>query len=107
MSGVVATDVFTPELLAKLGKWSAPMFQGVRPEKIAVALRAAGIGLVDLDRQRFTIDERVYESALHRLRLAEQRAAEAEAQLAAFIAPAVTEFIPATPTRQELPREPE
>jgi hypothetical protein len=41
--------------------------------------------VVDLDRQRCLVDERVYESALHRLHLAEQRAAAAEAQLAALV----------------------
>jgi hypothetical protein len=80
---IPARDYYTPELLAKLGAWSAKAFRGTRPEAIALALREAGIGIVDLDRTRHLIDERVYESALLRARAAEERAAGTETTEAA------------------------
>lgn len=72
---IPACEYFTPELLAKLGRWAATAaaFNGTNAEAIAIALREAGIGIVDLDRTRHLIDERVYESALHRLHAAEAR----------------------------------
>ncbi len=82
-SGPAPQTFYTPELLAKLGHWSAAAFQGVKPETIAHALHQAGIGIVDLDRHRCLVDERVYESALHRAHAAEERAASVAAQMQA------------------------
>lgn len=78
MPAIPTRDYYTPELLEKLGRWSAAAFRGVRPEAIAHALREAGIGIVDLDRQRHLIDERVYESALQRAHAAEEKAQAAQ-----------------------------
>lgn len=72
--GIPAGDAFTSELLARLGRWSAEAGVRTTPEALALGLRAHGIGVVDLDRVRHLIDERVYESALLRARQAEERA---------------------------------
>lgn len=78
--GIPPGDAFTPELLARLGRWSAEAGVRATPEALALGLRAHGIGVVDLDRVRHLIDERVYESALLRAR-------QAETALATSLAP--------------------
>lgn len=75
-SEVTVDDFYTPELLDKLGRWTDDAGVTTIPERIATTLRAAGIGIVDLDRTRHLVDERVYESTLHRLHLAEARATD-------------------------------
>lgn len=74
---IPARDYFTPELLAKLGRWKANAWPVRTPAEIAISLREAGIGIVDLDRTRHLIDERVYESALLRARNAEDKTQQA------------------------------
>lgn len=64
----------TPELLARIeAAWAeacAAGIAGVRDESFATVIvrlfRAHGIGLVDPGRQRFLVDERVYQGALWR-----------------------------------------
>ncbi|WP_428673633.1 hypothetical protein [Reyranella sp.] len=75
MSTVPAREFFTAELLAKLGRWADDAGVVKTPERIAASLREHGIGIVDIDRHRHLIDERVYESALLRARAAEEKAA--------------------------------
>jgi hypothetical protein len=79
---MAASDVFTPELLYKLGRWSAAAFRGVKPETIAAALHGHGVGVIDLDRQRCLVDERVYESVLGREHLLRAEIAELKKALA-------------------------
>jgi hypothetical protein len=82
----------TPELLAKLGPAiaEAAVRTGTGADAAAV-LRRHGIGVVDLDRQRCVIDERVYEGALFRARRWERLALP-------FLSP----LLPAETTWQEL-----
>lgn len=74
MAELAITEILTPELLEKLGvagsclSINAEMIELTAPRLVRI-LRENGIGVVDLDRHRCTIDERVYESALHRGRV--------------------------------------
>lgn len=91
MSEMAVTDIVTAELLAKLAAVLEQPHIGVGPVEFVARARDAGIGLVDLDRQRCLIDERVYESALNRMRLWSGRALRWEQP--AEIEPRVWRFV--------------
>jgi hypothetical protein len=70
MAELAVTDLAQPALLAKLERWlEDTAVERMLTTAVIRSLREAGIGLVDLDRQRCVVDERVYESALRRGRV--------------------------------------
>jgi hypothetical protein len=68
MAELAVSELYTRKLLDKLEELLADAC-GMDVRMFAAEAHRMGIGLVDLDRQRCLIDERVYESALHRGRV--------------------------------------
>lgn len=81
--------ILTPELDARVERllidWRhtgrAP---GGAAQDFARTAREMGIGIVDIARNRAWVDERVHEGALHRARVATEKAEAAERALAEF-----------------------
>ncbi len=70
----MAESLLTPELEAKLERFARRIADHAEVAALGVIdllqdAKDLGIGLVDADRQRSLVDERVYESALHRGRV--------------------------------------
>ena len=83
-------DLLTPELEGKLADLLSidRNILLVETRRFVQLAHQHGIGVVDLDRQRCLIDERVYEGALHRLHLAQQTRGERQQVVADWCAAA-------------------
>jgi len=80
-----AAPILTPELDARVERlligW---LHTGCAAQDFARMARELGVGIVDIARNRAWVDERVHEGALHRARVATERAEAAERALAEF-----------------------
>jgi len=89
MKDITPPPILTPELADRvnglLNDWLRNLTATSDPaQDFARMARELGIGIVDIARNRAWVDERVHEGALHRARLANERADEAERELAEF-----------------------
>lgn len=77
---------YAPDLLARftetVAQYRREHGQGIDSARLATGLLNNGVGLVDTSRRAFLVDLDVYQGSQQRLREAETRIAELEAELA-------------------------